>query len=258
MLFLPSIRNFRNRCIIRISQGGFLMIKRKYTHHISLVTVLVTGVLGTGCGNDSKHANRRSIDVAAMSPFNPEGDFIVRGRWEIPINAGNNEAIESPSSFAFFGSAKNSTPMTASVAAAVTFTVDDTNFQAPQIPENSASYGSLDVTSLRDNSMRQCGSDGMTRCTIGAIRVYTSDTAGAGLWNDLEQYGLPITSGTDTIGLDATAAFVAATADIGQTNVLMLRHFNVGPKLQIPIVVDFSDAASGNYSTTIVVEYVVQ
>jgi hypothetical protein len=234
------------------------MIKRKNIYQVPLVMALLSGFVIAGCGNDKKHTDRRSKDAAAVVPFNPEEHYIVRGRWEIPISNGDSDTIKQLSGLSFFGTAKNSTPMTASVAAAVTFTVDGANFIAPQNPENSASYGTLDITSLRDNSLRQCGVGGTSRCTTGAIRVYTVGTAGSGLWNELEQYGLPISSGTNTVGLDATAAFVAATANIGQTNVLMLRHFNVGTKLQIPISVDFSDAASVSYATTIVVEYVIQ
>ncbi len=234
------------------------MTGRKNMFHKSLVSTLIIGMAVVGCGGDKKHSNRRSKDATIVEPFNPENHYFVRGRWEIPINFGESKIANLDRGMSFFGTENHSTSMTATIAAAVTFTVEGTNFQAPANPEDIASYGTLDVTDLRDNSMRECGIDGRTRCTTGAIRVYTTGTSGSGLWNDVEQYGLPITSGTNSVGLEPTNAFIAATANIGRINVLKLSHFNVGANLQIPIAVDFSDAAAGSYATTLIVEYVIQ
>jgi hypothetical protein len=56
------------------------MIKRKKLYQAPLVMALLSGFVSAGCGNDSKHADRRSKDAEAALPFNPEEHYIVRGR----------------------------------------------------------------------------------------------------------------------------------------------------------------------------------
>lgn len=159
--------------------------------------------------------------------------------------------------FALIGTGSKSQPMTATVAANVRYTVDATNFVTPT-PVDLASYGTLDVTDLRDNDLRVCGAGGTSRCTTGYIRIYTSGSPGAGLWNAAGGYGVPIKTGTTTVGLGTGGAAVVKTAAIGSANVLRLRDFTTASSLQVPVAADFTDAGAGSYSTTLVLEYGLQ
>ena len=145
------------------------------------------------------------------------------------------------------------------VAAAVTFTVSATNFVTPT-PSGIASYGTLDISALSDNALRICG-NGNQKCTTAAIRMYTTGTTGDGLWSVTEGYGLPITTtGGTTVGLNAAGAATAATFAIAPNKrTLSLADLSASSPMQIPLSVNFSDAAAASdYSTTVVIEYVTQ
>jgi len=150
-------------------------------------------------------------------------------------------------------------PINGIVPENVSFTVSSTGFLAPTITNGVVSYGTLNVTALRDNSLRICGTGRNQRCTTGIVRIYSTGTTGPGLWSEVEGYGLPITSGTSTVGLGAANAAVAGTHTIAASRrVLTLSQFTTTGSLAIPISVDFTDAAAGTYSTTLVVEYALQ
>lgn len=222
-----------------------------------LKTVLVSGLLlfFVACGRSTDHKDKRTGNSADNTTFNPADPYIVRGHWEMPMTAG---AQNLRSFHSLLGNASSNAPIGATVTAAVTFSVSTANFVEPTNPIDSASYGSLDVTALRDNSLRVCGPNANQKCTTGAIRIYTTGTAGPGLWNTVEQYGLPITSGADTIGLAPAGAYVKATAAIGNKNILKLSDFTVAANIPIPVAVNFADAAAGTYASTMVIEYLVQ
>jgi hypothetical protein len=191
-----------------------------------------------------------------------EDDGIVRGRWEIDMTAGSDASGRmwmAPMTGSFLASkGSRSQPISATVAEAVTFTVDTGSFTPGTPSDGVVSFGSLDVTALRDNALRVCGTNGNQRCTSGVVRIYTSGTPGGGLWSTVEGYGLPILTGSSPIGLGAASAVDVDTAAIANNQrVLKLSDFTTTPSIVIPISVDFSDAAAGSYSSTLVVEYVV-
>jgi len=187
----------------------------------------------------------------SVIPVTPGDPWIVRGRWEIPVSYG-------ASPMALEGRASSTQPMTTTVAPNVTYTVDNAGFVAPTDPSGVASFGKLDVKALRDNALRVCGTNGNTRCTTAALRLYTRGTPGAGLWNTVEAYGLPITSGTANVGLDQGGAAVLATLTLGNRRVVRLRDFTTTSTFPVPVAADFDDAAAGSYATTLVLEYVLQ
>src|SRR5690606_34852835 len=113
------------------------------------------------------------------------------------------------------GSASSSTGISGTVAPAVAFEVSEDNFENPANPtDEEVAYGSLDITTLRDNSLSVCGNGGNQKCTKGVIRIYTTGTAGEGLWNAAEGYGLPIKTGSSTIGLSAAGAAIVQELSI--------------------------------------------
>lgn len=225
-------------------------------------TAFVAGL--TGCGKS--YDNTRSEDPSIQGPGSPgtphnpgtggtEDDALVRGRWELLMTS-DGDSVSFGLTDVSRGTAQQ--PMTGVVAADVSFSVSNANFVTPSA-DGLASYGSLDVTALRDNALRICGAAGNQKCTQGEVRIYTTGVAGGGLWSDTEGYGLPITTGATAIGLGAANAAAAGQVAIaGNKRVLKLADFTSAGSLQIPVAVDFTDAAAGSYSTTLVVEYVLR
>lgn len=176
---------------------------------------------------------------------------IIRGRWLQSIGS-------SRSTLSQFQYASGTQTIGATIPAAVTFTLSTTNFTTPA-PSDLASYGTLDVSALRDNNLRVCGASGTAKCTLAGIRIYTTGTPQAGLWNADDEYGAPILTGTKNIGLNVSGAAIVKTIAIAASkrNVRLADFVASGP-YAIPISVDFSDAGAGSYSSTLVVEYYLQ
>lgn len=180
---------------------------------------------------------------------------VLRGHWEIPVASGG-EGRTSPNTLFLKDEPSATQTISATVEASIKFVVGNSNFKAP-VASGLASYGSLDVTELRDNNLKVCGSGGKDLCTQGIIRIYTKDTPGSGLWNSVDGYGLPITSNANAVGLNASGAFAAATATVGAKKVLQLSDFTAAASLKIPVSVDFTNAGAGSFASTLVVEYVL-
>jgi hypothetical protein len=158
------------------------------------------------------------------------------------------------------GTGRRTYTIRATVKASTRFTISTANFGTPASPiDGELSYGSLDVSALRDNNLRVCGSNGSQRCTAAKIRIYTEGTPGPGLWNAADGYGLPIRSAGHDVGLNAAGAHDVATIAVGpNAAVLQLADFTAAPPLAIPVAVDFSSAGVGSYRSTLVLEYLTQ
>jgi hypothetical protein len=149
--------------------------------------------------------------------------------------------------------------MTANVPEIITFNVDETNFVMPTDPsEGDQSFGSLDISKLRDNKLRVCGTNGNAQCATAALRVYTSGKPGSGLWNDDAGYGLPISTNGNEVGLTAANAVLLDSIDISGMRRLSLADFTTETSFQVPLAVNFDNAGAGSYGATIVMEYVLQ
>jgi len=183
----------------------------------------------------------------------PDAPGVVRGRWTMPMGGGESGA---PLTTQLLAAGPNQA-ITATVAANTQFTVANTKFKTPN-PTGVASYGSLDITALSDNNLSVCGAGGTTQCTTAVIRSYTTGTPGAGLWNTAGGYGLPITTATHTIGLNAAGAYTIGSVTLGTAHAVSLSMFTTAATLSIPISVDFSGAGVGSYASTLVVEFILQ
>lgn len=188
---------------------------------------------------------------------------VVHARLEMPLKVGGKQELESQ--FQMFGSANGSLPVSVIVSPSTQFTWDASHFSIPGEPyEGVLDFGRVDITSLRDNHLRVCGTSGNAKCTIAGIRVYSIGTPGAGLWNSAEGYGLPILTSGNTIGLGAGGAVNIAQVQIGNAlHIMKLCYLtqtscSAAATQPIPIAVDFSDAAVGEYFTTLVFEYFLQ
>lgn len=185
-------------------------------------------------------------------PVPPAGSdaWVVHARATLPISAstGGGGALRATD---------QNVPVTVTVAASTTMTVDSSKFVVPAISNTMLSFGTLTVSGLSDNNLTVCGTAGTTQCGNAVLRIYTTGTAGAGLWNATGAYGLPITSSLTTpltVGLAVANAAVMQTFAIpATTHVMHLSNFAPTPTYTIQI--DFSNAGTGSYSTTLVVEY---
>ena len=125
--------------------------------------------------------------------------------------------------------------------------------------ENDAlSFGSITLSQLRDNNLAICV-DGKTQCGSAVIRMYTTDAAGAGLWNTAGGYGAPLKAGQSTmgtVGLGTAGALGVQTVTLtSNIHVLHLKQFT-DPTYQIET--DMSNAGAGTYTTTLVIEYILK
>jgi hypothetical protein len=135
-------------------------------------------------------------------------------------------------------------------------TLDNNSLIVPAISSQLLSFGSIKITDLLDNDLKVCGSNGKQKCGTALIRVYTTGVGGAGLYNTLDGYGAPILAGQtqlSPVGLNVSGAAVMQTIAIpNNKNVLRYSDF-VNPIYTVNI--DFSNAGTGSYSTTLIVEY---
>ncbi|MFK7826439.1 MAG: hypothetical protein AB8G05_19995 [Oligoflexales bacterium] len=179
----------------------------------------------------------------------PERIRHVKGTWSALISHRSDELNLAKAQFKI--------ETLSSVGIDLKFAVDGTDFAPPDNPiDGILSFGKFSLENLRDNNLKICGDSGKKKCQFAAIRVYTIGTPGAGYWNTEDNYGLPISSGDFAVPHLAENALYLEEVDISRIRVLKLRHFSDAIK-NIPISIDFSDAASGSYSTELVIDYVL-
>lgn len=147
-------------------------------------------------------------------------------------------------------------PVAGTVAERVRFKVSNANFKLPENLDGILSYGSLDLVDLYDNNLRVCGQNGRAKCKKAMIKVFTRGE-GPGFWNSEDEYGAPITTEGNVIGLEPQG-LAFRTIEIGLLKfVVKLKDF-AAPELQVPFSIDFTDAPMGTYSTTLVIQYLLQ
>jgi hypothetical protein len=182
---------------------------------------------------------------------------VVHSRTSITISANTNSKLISAES-AESAVSSNGISIVVNNAPSTMSTLDTSLFIVPQITSDLLTFGSLRIQSLKDNNLKVCGPNANEKCTTALIRLYTTGTAGPGLWNDADGYGAPIMVGQDPammgeVGLGSENAIIVQTASIpGTKNVLTTLDF---PNAQYQVDVDFSNAGAGSYGTTLVVEY---
>lgn len=138
-------------------------------------------------------------------------------------------------------------------------TINTGKVVVPPIKSAPLTFGSLVLSLLEDNNLRNCGTSAKEHCGHAIIRVYTTGTIGDGFYNAIDGYGAPITATPPgskdlPVGLGAANAAVVQSLVIPKNkNVLRLSDFSPAPEFEIKS--DFTNAGAGTYSTTIVVEY---
>lgn len=223
------------------------------------LTLVAFAVL-TGCGSAPSNQRRAPMVDEDGSPRRPEPGSdtydsevagVVRATARIEMDRQGFHVVQD------LNLASSPHAMAASVPAAVRFDIDDAGFQTPAATDGLQSYGSLSVIRLRDNNLSVCGS-GKERCTTAEIRVYTQDAGSDGLWNASDGYGLPISAGGKSVRYGSGSAVVLGQADIRSLRTVTLANFTSDASLEIPVTVDFSGAGAGDYSATLVLEYILR
>ena len=176
---------------------------------------------------------------------------VVKVTAEIPVTIGANGEVQM--------AARVDSPVTIINPSAVTFALSDAAITSPPISNAMLEFGKLGIGELFDNSLNVCGSTGKKKCTKAYVQIYTIGKPGAGMWNVEGGYGMPIyanqvASPRLVVGLGASSAAVVQTVAIAANkNVLRLSDFPIAPAYEVRT--DFTQAGSGTYSTTVVVEY---
>jgi hypothetical protein len=157
-----------------------------------------------------------------------------------------------PSAYAATGS----TTVSYNNAASVNFTINVANFAAGSFNGDTLSLGYVSLNSLSDNHLKICGNNSNQKCTQAIIRVYTTGSI-SGFVNTADSYGLPVYAGSldpnSAVGLNAAGSVQVQTYTIpANKNKITIADF---PSPSYNVSSDFSNAGSGLYSMTFVVEY---
>lgn len=185
----------------------------------------------------------------------PGENIVVRATAEIEMSTGGGEGVTMTG--ARFATQSKSKIIIITNPKATTMSLDDSLFTVPVVDSDSEDFGYLAIGDLRDNDLNVCGASGNQKCGKAVIRLYTIGMPGAGLWNQLDGYGIPLTAGLTgpvVVGLGQANAVQMQMITIGPTKrVVRLADFPTPPKYNIKA--DFSDAGAGDFQTTLVVEY---
>ena len=142
-------------------------------------------------------------------------------------------------------------------AASVTFTVNTANLIAGGFTGTTLSLGSFTITALSDNNLDLCG-NGHQKCTTALLDVYTMGSQ-AGFINtsDPNPYGVPVYTSSENPGVQAPLN--SPGVDIETVSGMPTNKHKVNlsdfPTVLFNVSSDFSNAGSGSYQMTFVVEY---
>lgn len=218
--------------------------------------VFLLGVVGCGPGFEP-------IQYEVPPVAEPLDGFVVKARatYLLTTENGQTRAQRIQSWIPPKAHASNPTtiPITVINAPNAQMTVNSSGIVAPAITNDPLEFGSLTITRLRDNDLKVCGPNGKQKCGTAIIRLYTTGSPGAGLYNSGDSFGAPITAGIGpvraTVGLGPSNAAIVQTYTIpSNRNSIRETHFDPQP-MTYNVSVDFTDAGAGAYATTLVVEY---
>jgi hypothetical protein len=154
--------------------------------------------------------------------------------------------------------ATGTTTVTYNNVASTNFSIDVASLGAAGFSGDTLSLGSVSLASLDDNHLKVCNPGGNTKCTKAAIRVYTTGSV-AGFVHTVDLYGVDVFAGAlnpnTPVGLNAGGSVEVQTYTIPNSKKrLKMIEF---PSPTYSISSDFSNGGSGDYSMTLVVEYIL-
>jgi hypothetical protein len=130
------------------------------------------------------------------------------------------------------------------------------------------SFGNFAITGLDDNTLNKCSVSGVdsgagtAKCTRAAIRVYSATgnlNSSTGVFcNATDNYCVPLTVNSVAVGVGvANAAYAQNLTIASNKNRLRVTDFTTA-QANFPVAMDMSNAGSGSYSATLIVEYVLR
>lgn len=221
--------------------------------------VLIIGLF-SGCGSSSSSSGG-SGGGSSLPPVGVplDDDSVIRGQAVYEVQMSNETAmIKLLSSFIPKAYAATGTSTVTYVnAASVSFTINVANFGAQGMTGNTLNLGNVALASLDDNHLKVCGVGGNQKCLKAIIRVYTTGSVSGFVNTDDGTYGAPLYAGTlnptSPVGLTVSNAVQVQVVNIpSNMNRIKLSDF---PTPTYAVTSDFSNAGSGTYSMTFVVEY---
>lgn len=214
----------------------------------------------TGCGKQSS-VESTSSPVPTIGS-NADGT-VTRALSTITLSTGeqNQSRLLNFLISRAFADANGNVNVSTQVGASISFNLNSSLFTVPASPTPFVinDFGFLQVGGLQDNNLNLCGPSGHKHCGTALIRIYTTGTAGAGLWNAVDAYGAPISSAQAgvtpqlNVGLDQTGAAVVQQITVPPNKHTVLLSDFTNPKYDVSV--DFRNAGAGSYATTLVLEY---
>lgn len=201
-------------------------------------------------------------------PLNPVGkvdttNFVPVSRAIVKISNTEEYAyhkvMRSCNPIAIAHAATTTTNVTYTSSGTGQITIDATNLIANEV-DDTLELGSFTVTQLKTNKLKICGVGGDEQCTVAVIRIYTQDLVGftgiSGIVNTTDSYGVPVYAGKsnplDNVGLSSSNAAILQSYTIQASDRrISLSDF---PTPTYLLESDFSNAGSGNYEMTLVIE----
>jgi hypothetical protein len=212
----------------------------------------------TGCG--AAHTTKALPAPAALDTPDASG-AVIHAQLTVPIKMGSSQlSLMNLFIPRVYANVSIDESITTYLSASTAFSLDTSQFDVPlnPTPFEVNDFGFLRVAVLKDNNINVCGDNGHTHCGTALIRAYTLGTDGAGLWNSADHYGAPISAGQTQllpVGLSILDSAILQDATISPAgHVVTLANF---PNAKYDVQVDFSNAGTGTYSTTLVIEYVL-
>lgn len=215
--------------------------------NVYIYGLILFSLLATGCGGGFKPLEYSANPEIPDVPPSIDTDVVVRGMAIVEIKS---------DPLAYHTEATGSVNVTYVNAASVNFTINTAAFTAGAITGDTLSLGHVDLATLSDNNLKVCGAGGNQKCLKAIIRVYTTGST-TGFVQTTDLYGAPVFAGTLNpavpIGLNSAGNVQVQLFNIAANkNKVKLSDF---PSPNYVVTSDFSNAGSGSYAMTFVVEY---
>ena len=209
-------------------------------------SLLILSMIIASCGEVYLDKRTRS---------HPEPD-----KWKVigTINI-NMKFMEEPGGYL----ASQSTNVTYTVAEANDFTINTGNISVSETSESVLDFGSIDISQLKVNKLKQCGVSNDQKCTSAIIRAYTTEVSGhpgiGGFVNKTDGDGIPVKAGentaSSTVGLNVANAVTLDSYTIPASDKKLTASDFSGVVYEVEA--DFSNAGAGDYEMNLVIELAV-
>lgn len=218
-------------------------------------------MLGLAACNDGTFGPVENNLIPQLGPSLID-ESIVRGIALVSVSSDQTSSIVKLFKEIFFlksaTASTGTTTVTYNNAPSVTFTLNTATLTGGAFTGNILSMGAVTVSALKDNNLKLCGGGGNQKCTTAILRVYTTGSV-AGFVNtsDSPQYGVPVF----VSGLNPATALVIGSPGVNVDQVTGIPSSKHTIQLSdfapttYNVTSDFSNAGSGTFQMTFVVEY---